>query len=657
MIPLFPRRGAGATPLAAAFVLLWWLGFFVYPLWHVPLDEAEPRWIRLALAGALFAAWLFNAWLFVWMRGAAERAGDAGRGGGETQDGAFWAAVLSCATVMHLPFLFQPVISGLDMIDHAAAPALVADRVADKASSLAGFGIQPLLTAFGTAAAAAIAIPPLRRRIAELAKGWFESAARRLWAFMAVLGIAAVGWIGLVYAFDPLAQFGDLDTLFRYPPLSKLIIVPLYAVFGLHEWLGRVVQLAFFYGGAWYLYRLTGLYAGRDASRMAAMLFLLSPPLFHYGNTHLLEGGTLFFVTAAFFYWMRYLDTFDGGHLAAGTFMATAGCLYKHPAVGVIPAFALMCLYDAWTRRRERRPLAYLPAAAAVAIPAVTAWIYLKLSSFNKDVPSDLAFPTPDRLLSNLAAVPLGVTLPVALVFAAGMVYLGGRRDRRLFVLLLCWILPHHLLSSMSLVYENVRQALPYYVGLMVAGAVFLEAVFAGRKAWRIGFLYGLFPAYLVWACLFYDRNQDHRIVGRAMGDRSYINFSTWNDSYIPYGAIMKDLRERTAPGDTIYAPMGNEPSHFYLAKYGLLDREYIRDTGLWGERGEHTLDGLAELCGRLGCDWLLAPRGKWLYQYVDPSILEPLFENAHPRFRLVTVYRYGDVEAGLWRFVPAERR
>jgi hypothetical protein len=98
-----------------------------------------------------------------------------------------------------------------------------------------------------------------------------------------------------------LERFDDLNPLFRYPPLSKFFSIPLYICFGLHEWTGRVMQIGFTFGMAFYLYRLAQFYGGDAAGKTAAILGVFLPPVFHYGNTTMIEGGTLFFITASFF--------------------------------------------------------------------------------------------------------------------------------------------------------------------------------------------------------------------------------------------------------------------------------------------------------------------------------------------------------------------
>jgi hypothetical protein len=184
-----------------------------------------------------------------------------------------------------------------------------------------------------------------------------------------------------------------------------------------------------------------------------------------------------------------------------------------------------------------------------------------------------------------------------------------------------------------------------------IAAALGLEALLPKRGWIRNSVAYGILPAYLVWAALFMDLNQDYRAIGRPMGDRSYINFLNWDDAYVPYDAIMNDLRERIPAEDGIYAPMVNESSHFYRAKYHLLNRRYLRE--IWEfPPNQQTLDNLYDYCRKQQCRWLLVPRGRWLIGFVDLNLIERLFTEPSPGFQPVKVYVYGKVQVGLWKIV-----
>ncbi len=565
----------------------------------------------------------------------------------------FWILLFAVVSILHIPFLNLPVITGLDMIDHASVPALVASKVISPLSSIIGFPVSYVLIPLMVLIVFILLISSSIRSsifhgIQRISSRCFD----RLWLLFFGLILITAAYVYTVKVTALPDRFGDIETIFRYQPISKLMLIPLYILFGIQEWVGRVLQLILFYGGAYYIYQTARLFGSIHAARLSAIVFLLLPPIFHYGNTHLIEGGSLFFVLATFFYWIRYWEKGDSYDLMTGSFMATMGCLYKHTNVIVIPAFAVMWVWNA-LREGTSKPLSqYGKEILANTIPTVTFYLYLKLSSFSSDTPSKIVMPNWSRFTDNIEAIPQGVTYAVFIAFLAGSIFVMFSRSRFL-PYWISWVIPHMILTVMSMAYFNVRQALPYYLGLIVAAALFLDRIIPPQRTLRYCLFYGLIPAYLIWVCLWMPREHTPYEWGRAMGDRSYINFSNWESTYVPYHIIIPDLMERTKPEEKVFAPMGNDTSQFYLAKHNWSKRIYERH--LFTDDGNvvfESLERLREICLEQGYDLLLLPRGKWLLQYADPQAVEPLFENPPDWVQHVQTYRYGTVEVGLWKVV-----
>lgn len=534
------------------FALAWWVNFFVYPLWYLP-GTTSTRVIALGLIFAIFAA---LSLLFRWL--GSLRFENGIHPEEKTGDGAFFALLFSAAFLLHVPFLNLPILTGLDTIDHAAVPGVVAHRVVQALSDTADFPMQPVLTlGFIVAGAAWIFMPDFRSRMMHRFQKTAAWVSNHCGITLLILAVMTAAYATLLLQTALPERFGDLQTLFRYQPLSKLILTPLYVFLGLHEWIGRTVQILFTFGGAWYLYRLARLFGGIWGARCAALLFVFLPPIFHYGNTHMIEGGILFFLSAAFFYWIRFIERKYQSDLLLGILFATLACLYKHTAVSLMPAFAFMAVYD-FCFPKQRRAVSHLFASfIACVIPGVTLVLYMELAGFNSDMPSTLVFPTPARLLGNLAAIPAGITWPIALLFLAGILIPPFRANQRPFWILVGWIGAHWVLTSMSAAAGNVRQALPYYVGLIVISSLLLDGWLAGRNLITQRVVFTALSVFLVWTCLLADRHQDFRQVGRAMGDRSYINFSNWDECYLPYPELVIDLSRDNRRGRGHLRPHG----------------------------------------------------------------------------------------------------
>lgn len=627
-------------------IWIWWTCFLFYPLWYVPNHEN----LRVWLAAGLMAAGIVLGCAFKFL--SVQR--DEERYTFEN-DTLFWLILSSVVFCLHIPFFNLPVISGLDMIDHASVPALVASKIIHPLSAKLGVFVPYIFTGIFCLLSLMVVLSK-QKRIAILL--YFQHIIQ--WCYQQIVlvytmlfGITFI-YVWFIYTSKLPDTFGDLETIFRYQPISKLMLIPAYIIFGIHEWVGRMIQFLFFIGCAFYLYQTTRLFGSKDAARLTAIIFLLLPPIFHYGNTHLIEGGSLFFVAAPFFYWIRYFEKRSSYDLMAGSFWATLGCLYKHTNVIMIPAFAVLWVWDLCKQRTAKPFKQYGLEIIANSIPAITFMIYMKLSSFSSDTPSDMAFINAARLIENLNAIPQGVTYPIFILFLAGSFFTLFSLHRFL-PYWVSWVIPHYMVTAMSLAYMNVRQALPYYLGFIITSGLFLDRIVYYPKVRSLLF-YGVIPLYLIWACLFMPRVHTPELWGRAMGDRSYINFTNWNDTYIPYHMIIPDLMQRIPPGETVFAPMGNDTSQFYLAKHNWQDRVYIRN--LFMDDGQVAVDSIENLeqqCLQNGYNWLILPRGKWLLQYLNPdvpNVIEPLFVNPPAWLQPIHTYRYGTVEVQLWKIM-----
>lgn len=622
------------------FVLIWWGCFLLYPMWYVPNAGS----IRIVFASALMVAAVAFGYAFRLLSTSNQLTSPF------PKDTLFWWILFTGIFCLHIPFLPLPVITGLDMIDHASVPALVASKIINPLSSKTGFSISFIFTPCVLLLTALFCfIPKLRQSANNKMIQISKYLCNKLWLVYTVLFMVTIGCCGLVYLKQIPDRFGDIETIFRYQPISKIILIPAYVVFGIQEWVGRVIQLIGFFAGAYFIYQTTLMFATKEAARLTAIIYLLLPPVFHYGNTHLIEGGSLFLVTASFFYWIRYFEKHNQQDLMLGSFWATMGCLYKHTNVIMIPAFAVLFVWDFLRQRTQKPYKQYGYEILANSIPAITFFIYMKLSSFSSDTPSQLAMPDLQRVSENILAIPQGITFTMFGLFIAGFLFVLFLK-RQFLPYMIAWVIPHFLLTVMSEAFPNVRQALPYYLALIIAGVLFLDFSIIHQKLKKYIY-YGLIPCSLIWVCLFMAREHQPLVWGRAMGDRSYINFSNWDDTYVPYHIIIPDLMKRTDPDEKIFAPMGSDTSQFYIAKNQWSNHQYTRS--IFTDDGMKVFSDLNRLkleCMNKKYDWLLLPRGKWLLQYEGQQTVETLFTNPPTWLRFEHTYIYGDVEVGLWK-------
>ncbi|HZY96526.1 MAG TPA: glycosyltransferase family 39 protein [Candidatus Cybelea sp.] len=182
-------------------------------------------------------------------------------------------------------------------------------------------------------------------------------------------------------------QFNILypQTMYNGPPPNyvelELQIVPflaatLYKVFGIHEIFGRVISIAFSlatvatvaYFGRW-------LFASAAAGLLAAFFYAVFPGSVYYGRTFMPDAAMVFFLTAALYASARYLVKDERLSLKAAAWPAALHALaYLAKPVAVIAVVPLLCMLV--QRFRARRPMAPVPIATLLAVPALIFWLY-----------------------------------------------------------------------------------------------------------------------------------------------------------------------------------------------------------------------------------------------------------------------------------------
>jgi 4-amino-4-deoxy-L-arabinose transferase-like glycosyltransferase len=179
------------------------------------------------------------------------------------------------------------------------------------------------------------------------------------------------GWSGLLM--PRIDWFGSEPgyMLLEFPLYNALVAV-LYAVFGLHEWLGQLVSLTCSMGAILFVYGIARRTDGERVAVVAATLATLTPLQQFIGQCYLPEPLLILCLLAALYTMLRYAEEDKNVWLLLATLTATAGLLVKSPA-----ALALMLplAFLAWTRHGRRvalRPAVW--AAVIVALGVYTAW-------------------------------------------------------------------------------------------------------------------------------------------------------------------------------------------------------------------------------------------------------------------------------------------
>lgn len=135
------------------------------------------------------------------------------------------------------------------------------------------------------------------------------------------------------------AYAGELE--FQIYPFTVAI---LYKLFGVHEYLGRLVSILAYCGGATFLYKLAIKYTDKKSGLIALLFYAFSPYLFFYTRTFQPDSCMLFFSIAMLYYFSEWIEKEGRWRFVLMTLFATLAFLTKLPTVCLGLPLLYLCL-------------------------------------------------------------------------------------------------------------------------------------------------------------------------------------------------------------------------------------------------------------------------------------------------------------------------
>ncbi len=126
--------------------------------------------------------------------------------------------------------------------------------------------------------------------------------------------------------------------------LYPFIVAILYQLFGLHEYLGRLVSIIAFCGGAFFLYKLTRKYAGNTSGLITLLFYTFNPYIFFYSRSFQPESTMLFFSITMLYFFSEWIDKEGWWRFALMTLCATLAFLTKLPTICLGLPLLYLCL-------------------------------------------------------------------------------------------------------------------------------------------------------------------------------------------------------------------------------------------------------------------------------------------------------------------------
>ncbi|MBS1257946.1 MAG: hypothetical protein MAG551_00999 [Candidatus Scalindua arabica] len=130
-------------------------------------------------------------------------------------------------------------------------------------------------------------------------------------------------------------------TEFQIYPFTVAI---LYQIFGVHEYLGRLVSIFAFCGGAFFLYKLSRKYVGETTSLIGLLFYTFNPYIFFYSRSFQPDSSMLFFSIAMLYFFSEWIDKEGWRRFALMTLCATLAFLIKIPTICLGLPLLYLCL-------------------------------------------------------------------------------------------------------------------------------------------------------------------------------------------------------------------------------------------------------------------------------------------------------------------------
>ncbi len=192
--------------------------------------------------------------------------------------------------------------------------------------------------------AIAIIISGLLSRLVNLKLPLLEVA---MWRQCQTASVARNFYYNGMNIFYPQVSYGGTtngivgDTEFQLYPF---IVALLYKFCGVHEYLGRLVSILAFCGGAFFLYKLTRKHADNVTALITLLFYTFNPYIFFYSRAFMPESSMLFFSIAMLYFFSEWIDKEGWRRFALMTLCATLAFLIKIPTICLGLPLLSLCL-------------------------------------------------------------------------------------------------------------------------------------------------------------------------------------------------------------------------------------------------------------------------------------------------------------------------
>ena len=530
------------------FFLVYSVCYCLYPVWYLPVMPSLARC-------ALFNVFLVISLLLLFNKGFAGRILYLPK----INIGSIriLLPVVFLAAALHLPFWFLPVPTGEDFQSFVSPPAYLLHKISD------GFGTGFLRVLLWVAlAGAAYYLFKRAKNGSCVFKIYPEKYLARV-IISAALLVAGNLYFWKVNASGIVNKIGSWETIFRFPPVSKILYFAGYSLFGINEGVANIIQFLFLVFAGVYLIKILEYCSGKTPQRAVMLSLLVFPTFFHFSNFPVLACGLIFFYFACSYYFLKAISEQDSDALYIWVFFIIIGALYRRLMVGFLGVSILYNIYlfaQPGTRQFARKLAAANLLVMLFAVPFPLIGIVSGIRG------TATLFPYFQGIYDIFNNMRLTLGWGICAI-AAGLAYISfNAKFKKTNILFLAIFAVYFAVFSQTSAAGWVRHMQPLYAVIFYFRAAGLTRLHSGSRKTLFISIFGV----LVILSVYQD------IFNRQSFQRT--NYYTRYEGIVPYDMLCRYLGTMTIKDIRVYAPMEGEPNNFYIAKYGLSNVSWNRD-------------------------------------------------------------------------------
>jgi len=384
--------------------------------------------------------------------------------------------------------------------------------------------------------------------------------------------------------------------------------------------------LIFYLLSAIYIYRIIALFSNKDTALLGASIYLFLPVMFFYAHTAELGCGTVFFIVACSYYFLRFIENGDNRDLLLASFLISMGSLF-HSLVSLLFFICIiyLILYK-MTGQGRAFDLGGSIKALLISLVPIVPWIvigrFFNWRTYNI-VWSNLI--SIDRHAAFLSLIPENLSWIVFVLFLMSFVSVLISKKNYFTLYFSFLFVSYYLFLVADSVNQSSRLSMAFYPTISIFLSQFICNVTSRIKLkYSYEMTYFILIPYLI-----------------IISSLSPLNVNFYHEEkmkveYLPSEDALKWVHDNVKENEKILT-LRILPAQFYIDKFGI-NRDRIIDLSYEIE-DVSTPRKLKSFCNKNRIDYIMFP----LYEKaINREVLTYLKENNNNEFIPVARFNLG---------------